>query len=136
MLYIFFFFNDTATTEIYTLSLHDALPTWRRSCAITSGFARTRPRFPPRACASPTPATPSRESWDATCVVPASGSQSPKHGAAARRVVVVALHGFFQLLVRKLHATDELDPLEPIVAIAGLSLHGGPPFRHDLSSMH
>src|SRR2546429_7828404 len=24
---IFFFFNDTATTEIYTLSLHDALPT-------------------------------------------------------------------------------------------------------------
>src|SRR6266705_6752632 len=33
---IFFFFNDTATTEIYTLSLHDALPIrrlprwWRR----------------------------------------------------------------------------------------------------------
>src|SRR5256885_6856208 len=26
MLHIFFFFNDTATTEIYTLSLHDALP--------------------------------------------------------------------------------------------------------------
>src|SRR2546425_9142962 len=26
MLYFFFFFNDTATTEIYTLSLHDALP--------------------------------------------------------------------------------------------------------------
>src|SRR5260221_5367511 len=26
MLYTFFFFNDTATTEIYTLSLHDALP--------------------------------------------------------------------------------------------------------------
>src|SRR3712207_7295940 len=25
-MYIFFFFNDTATTEIYTLSLHDALP--------------------------------------------------------------------------------------------------------------
>src|SRR2546422_1312331 len=28
---IFFFFNDTATTEIYTLSLHDALPIWRLS---------------------------------------------------------------------------------------------------------
>src|SRR5258708_19230217 len=26
LLVIFFFFNDTATTEIYTLSLHDALP--------------------------------------------------------------------------------------------------------------
>src|SRR2546430_8204332 len=33
-IFFFFFFNDTATTEIYTLSLHDALPisrpaTWR-----------------------------------------------------------------------------------------------------------
>src|SRR5260370_19142553 len=26
LMYYFFFFNDTATTEIYTLSLHDALP--------------------------------------------------------------------------------------------------------------
>src|SRR5438309_7094125 len=26
MSFLFFFFNDTATTEIYTLSLHDALP--------------------------------------------------------------------------------------------------------------
>src|SRR2546422_4127887 len=26
MPFLFFFFNDTATTEIYTLSLHDALP--------------------------------------------------------------------------------------------------------------
>src|SRR5258708_14289862 len=31
----FFFFNDTATTEIYTLSLHDALPIW----AIFSGVS-------------------------------------------------------------------------------------------------
>src|SRR2546427_11649585 len=28
LVYCFFFFNDTATTEIYTLSLHDALPIW------------------------------------------------------------------------------------------------------------
>src|ERR1043166_9850970 len=27
---VFFFFNDTATTEIYTLSLHDALPIWQQ----------------------------------------------------------------------------------------------------------
>src|SRR5260370_23571828 len=35
-----FFFNDTATTEIYTLSLHDALPilpTWRNPYGITTG---------------------------------------------------------------------------------------------------
>src|SRR2546422_2323962 len=30
LLISFFFFNDTATTEIYTLSLHDALPIWLR----------------------------------------------------------------------------------------------------------
>src|ERR1017187_2112204 len=30
-----FFFNDTATTEIYTLSLHDALPIWKNSYAST-----------------------------------------------------------------------------------------------------
>src|SRR2546430_11169687 len=33
-LFTFFFFNDTATTEIYTLSLHDALP-------ISHGAARS-----------------------------------------------------------------------------------------------
>src|SRR3712207_9329866 len=31
--YKFFFFNDTATTEIYTLSLHDALPIWALGAA-------------------------------------------------------------------------------------------------------
>src|SRR5690242_21182212 len=40
MIVLRFFFNDTATTEIYTLSLHDALPIWRR--------ARGRPPWPPR----------------------------------------------------------------------------------------
>src|SRR5690349_25118807 len=37
--FFFFFFNDTATTEIYTLSLHDALPIWRmeRERFITDG---------------------------------------------------------------------------------------------------
>src|SRR5258708_35613078 len=29
--FFFFFFNDTATTEIYTLSLHDALPIYARA---------------------------------------------------------------------------------------------------------
>src|SRR3712207_7339690 len=39
----FFFFNDTATTEIYTLSLHDALPIFSSASVRTSVFpARTR----------------------------------------------------------------------------------------------
>src|SRR2546430_13113960 len=38
----FFFFNDTATTEIYTLSLHDALPIfnlWRKQSQRRGKFA-------------------------------------------------------------------------------------------------
>src|SRR5258707_4963275 len=34
---VFFFFNDTATTEIYTLSLHDALPIFPQHAC--SGFS-------------------------------------------------------------------------------------------------
>src|SRR5258706_1993214 len=41
----FFFFNDTATTEIYTLSLHDALPI----SAAAHPARRGRRRGPPRA---------------------------------------------------------------------------------------
>src|SRR5215469_18959751 len=43
-IFFFFFFNDTATTEIYTLSLHDALP------IVSPGpcwLFRSRPRFRP-----------------------------------------------------------------------------------------
>src|SRR3712207_8327672 len=34
MMFSFFFFNDTATTEIYTLSLHDALPIFSTTVAL------------------------------------------------------------------------------------------------------
>src|SRR5258706_3302153 len=36
----FFFFNDTATTEIYTLSLHDALPICWRLSVLGLGLGR------------------------------------------------------------------------------------------------
>src|SRR5256885_5504683 len=45
ILTIFFFFNDTATTEIYTLSLHDALPICHHH-VIVSGLGQ--PRGEPR----------------------------------------------------------------------------------------
>src|SRR2546430_12181372 len=35
--FVFFFFNDTATTEIYTLSLHDALPISELSLCNATG---------------------------------------------------------------------------------------------------
>src|SRR5258707_10646711 len=40
----FFFFNDTATTEIYTLSLHDALPIYTRARARLSAKSRANPQ--------------------------------------------------------------------------------------------
>src|SRR5256885_10162091 len=49
--FFFFFFNDTATTEIYTLSLHDALP-----------ICRVGGPSPMIECGSSTSTTPSRPS--------------------------------------------------------------------------
>src|SRR2546427_9328342 len=54
LLFFFFFFNDTATTEIYTLSLHDALPIslWmlpcRRRASASSITSDRRPVQPSR----------------------------------------------------------------------------------------
>src|SRR5438552_18629046 len=43
IIFFFFFFNDTATTEIYTLSLHDALPIWAPIRAWRARESRTPP---------------------------------------------------------------------------------------------
>src|SRR2546427_9621901 len=56
MMVFFFFFNDTATTEIYTLSLHDALPIWKCHRRETG----TRDRAAGRAAHRATCATPVR----------------------------------------------------------------------------
>src|SRR2546427_617 len=70
VLYTFFFFNDTATTEIYTLSLHDALPISRPSpspqtsetasctAAVPSAAVRSSPN---RKSAGAAPATTAPE---------------------------------------------------------------------------
>src|SRR3712207_7977614 len=55
-LFIVFFFNDTATTEIYTLSLHDALPI---SGAVFRPWQRVQSR--PRVKHVPTEQTRSEE---------------------------------------------------------------------------
>src|SRR5256885_15775107 len=46
--FFFFFFNDTATTEIYTLSLHDALPIYGRRRAFEIRSPPWRFLLPPR----------------------------------------------------------------------------------------
>src|SRR3712207_8108976 len=58
---LIFFFNDTATTEIYTLSLHDALPICRPCRSTTPGSPPTRPRPSRR------PARPGRPSRGSRC---------------------------------------------------------------------
>src|SRR5688572_33398258 len=60
-LYVFFFFfNDTATTEIYTLSLHDALPISGTTGPTTRGSG---PNGAPMCFCSPAPSpTPDRKS--------------------------------------------------------------------------
>src|SRR2546428_7363782 len=45
-LVLFFFFNDTATTEIYTLSLHDALPISGRAARRPWSRCSHRTRWP------------------------------------------------------------------------------------------
>src|SRR5947207_14117746 len=61
--FFFFFFNDTAPTEIYTLSLHDALP-------ISSRLrpARSRTRGSPRGCR-----------YDPACTRNTPGARSEEH---------------------------------------------------------
>src|SRR2546422_4484770 len=51
-LLLFFFFNDTATTEIYTLSLHDALPISTRpsTCSPTCSATRRAGGCTARSC--------------------------------------------------------------------------------------
>src|SRR2546429_5830774 len=44
-MFFFFFFNDTATTEIYTLSLHDALPIFFEQRLATEGAAGVYAEF-------------------------------------------------------------------------------------------
>src|SRR5438034_2949638 len=47
LLAYFFFFNRPATTELYTLSLHDALPIWAQVGDPVGGPRRRQQRLPP-----------------------------------------------------------------------------------------
>src|SRR6266581_6230387 len=70
--FLFFFFNDTATTEIYTLSLHDALPICHPDPA--PGGADLRHRGPP---ADPLAHHLSTGLHDDLDVVPGPGALDP-----------------------------------------------------------
>src|SRR2546430_9158965 len=65
LFFFFFFFNDTATTEIYTLSLHDALPI----CLATCGSHISRSRVQPCRSMTAAPAPSSRKRRRASSTV-------------------------------------------------------------------
>src|SRR2546422_10156904 len=83
--FLFFFFNDTATTEIYTLSLHDALP-----ISASSSSRASRPI-----------GTSSRRPTTASCTWPriscGSGSRSEEHTSELQS----RLHLVCRLLLEK-----------------------------------
>src|SRR2546425_5063375 len=73
----FFFFNDTATTEIYTLSLHDALPISSTTPRRTSRARSCRPEM-----ASPAPTYERSRTSSTRCpssVRSAARSRSEEH---------------------------------------------------------
>src|SRR5258707_5030800 len=66
MLFLFFFFNDTATTEIYTLSLHDALPISARPGGWSPWRARRKSRSGPWRVKNSPPSADTRRSEEHT----------------------------------------------------------------------
>src|SRR3712207_7592389 len=79
MVVVLFFFNDTATTEIYTLSLHDALPI---SAVSGTGPARRASTSRPR----PWRSEPANVDWVALMPAdPVTGSGSGQPAAAQRQ---------------------------------------------------
>src|SRR3712207_9368458 len=72
-----FFFNDTATTEIYTLSLHDALPIWASAGRSTTSCSPPSPGASATSCCPA--ASRSRTAWSArSCPCPCAPRRSAR----------------------------------------------------------
>src|SRR5258707_14385844 len=96
MLSTFFFFNDTATTEIYTLSLHDALPISPRS--TKSSRSSVMPTDRPAVCAPLAGVTGQPSTERIFAILPAGMMRSEEHTSElqSRQYLVCRL-----LLVKK-----------------------------------
>src|SRR6266511_5944301 len=85
---LFFFFNDTATTEIYTLSLHDALPISAATNAWMACFGdaqRTNVSAPAARMLATSDATDtSLTSYDSVATTCAACGPSPRRRPASR----------------------------------------------------
>src|SRR2546425_8149943 len=82
---LFFFFNDTATTEIYTLSLHDALPILLTCSIVLQRFLSTRRAVLSQVAPWAMPASQAARSslipmvvWLVMAVVPSAAKTRPR----------------------------------------------------------
>src|SRR3712207_7937313 len=73
---VIFFFNDTATTEIYTLSLHDALPI---SVVVNAPVTSKYHGRPSASAAMKLTSTPAPRSFELRCVIRNPASRSEEH---------------------------------------------------------
>src|SRR3712207_8174792 len=80
-----FFFNDTATTEIYTLSLHDALPIWSRP--VVGCF----PSVDAAGCGIPGTRSPRRYARRVSCPGPIARSEEHTSELQSRQYLVCRL---------------------------------------------
>src|SRR5258707_15315795 len=96
-MYLFFFFNDTATTEIYTLSLHDALPICRFStsspASLASGVPVAKMPTPSKRLAGSSPATAVIASAWSTAASKARRASGLSNGGEGWVEATVALPG-------------------------------------------
>src|SRR2546422_10192217 len=88
-IFSFFFFNDTATTEIYTLSLHDALPI---SASSARDCCSIWPRPSRRLCG-----TPSAPGYEPFALEPKEFHRSEEHTSELQS----RLHLVCRLLLEK-----------------------------------
>ena len=79
MVCVFFFFNDTATTEIYTLSLHDALP-------ICADDVAAQPAVAPAPAASAAPPEPAAPAATETDTAAASAAPPAPKASGGERI--------------------------------------------------
>src|SRR2546422_2831190 len=85
----FFFFNDTATTEIYTLSLHDALPIYTRKIACAASWPVRSAMYTP----------PEKIGSTKVMASPTATKRSPTTGVDRKSTRLNSSHGYISYAV-------------------------------------
>src|SRR2546425_6003141 len=106
-LFFFFFFNDTATTEIYTLSLHDALPISTRMRGSPDPIRSTCPSGPTSPAAIPNVTSLGR---------PAFGIRSEEHTSELQSLAYLVCRLLLEKKKNQILASRESDSKQVITS--------------------